>query len=143
MKANSGHMDIRHSMSQPQSFGGPQIRGARWDGKPAGHAPRSADSSTKASASQRHPETRRSYNLVRRMRTRELKLNIAVLEAELRGAADGKVHFERKVLSDMRVRLKLMRAEKTARDLRDLGRGREIPGLSAFSLGARASIRVS
>ena len=82
---------------------------------------------------------RSSQSIVRQQRTKDLKMCIAILEAELALAASGKLEVGSKTQQAMEARLKLMRAEKTRRDLRDLANGKTAPTRSFFSIGARVA----
>ena len=76
-------------------------------------------------------------SIVRQQRTKDLKVCIAILEAELDLVSTGNLLVQPSVKLAMEARLKLMRAEKTNRDLRDLAQGKTAPTTSFYSLGAR------
>lgn len=78
-----------------------------------------------------------SQSVVREQRTKDLKMCIAILEAELALIASGQLTVNANVKQAMDARLQLMRAEKTRRDLRDLANGKTAPTQSFYSLGAR------
>jgi hypothetical protein len=74
---------------------------------------------------------------VRQQRTKDLKLLIAILEAELALVASGQLKVSDNVRKAMESRLQVMRAEKSRRDLNDLAKGKITPNVGFFSLGAR------
>lgn len=74
---------------------------------------------------------------VRQQRTKDLKLLIAILEAELALVASGQLKVSDNVRKAMEARLQAMRAEKIRRDLNDLAKGKITPNVGFFSLGAR------
>ena len=74
--------------------------------------------------------------LVRSQRTKDLKMCINILEAELTLIDSGKLPMTKKVRDQMETRLQLMRAEKARRDLRDLADGKITP-TGFFSVGVR------
>jgi len=78
-----------------------------------------------------------SQSVVREQRTKDLKMCIAILEAELALATSGKLAVGSATQQEMEARLQMMRAEKTRRDLRDLANGKVAPTRSFYSLGAR------
>ena len=77
---------------------------------------------------------------VRRERTRDLKLHMEILRAELALVDAGKSTFSANVVSAMRARLELMSNEKARRDLKDLAGGKFQTNRSFHSLGARARV---
>lgn len=74
---------------------------------------------------------------VRALRTKDLKMCIAILEAELALVDSGQLGLKPSIVKAMTNRLQLMRAEKTRRDLRDLANGKTPPTRSMYSVGAR------
>lgn len=78
-----------------------------------------------------------SRSIVREQRTKDLKMCIAILEAELALISCGQLKMNASAKKAMEARLELMRAEKTRRDLRDLANGKCAPARGFFSLGAR------
>jgi hypothetical protein len=81
--------------------------------------------------------TNRNKASVLRLRTKDLKVCIAILEAELNLAGAGKLPLSANAKSAMEARLGVMRWEKTRRDLRDLAAGKTAPTKKFFSIGAR------
>lgn len=87
--------------------------------------------------SDKRSKERRALALVRRQTTRDIKLCIAILEAELKLAELGQLELRENVLEAMKARLRLFKNEKVRRDLRDLAKGKTAPARSFYSLGAR------
>lgn len=87
--------------------------------------------------SDKRSKERRALALVRRQTTRDIKLCIAILEAELKLAELGQLELRENVLEAMKARLRLFKDEKVRRDLRDLAKGKTAPARSFYSLGAR------
>lgn len=85
--------------------------------------------------------TKQAQYQVRQERTRDLKLHMEILRAELALVDAGKSTFSAKVVAAMRARLDLMSQEKARRDLRDLAGGKLQQTQRSFhSLGARARV---
>lgn len=85
----------------------------------------------------RYLRMNKPYTGVRQQRTKDLKLLIAILEAEIALVASGQLKVSDNVHKAMESRLQVMRAEKGRRDLNDLAKGKITPNVGFFSLGAR------
>lgn len=105
-------------------------------GDPPPHKPRKPKSRMVRTA-QRPPRQRISGRVVCRMRTKELKLCIEILEAELALVESGQLDVKPTVREAMMSRLTLMRKEKARRDLQDLAKGKVAPTRSFYSIGSR------
>jgi hypothetical protein len=77
---------------------------------------------------------------VRKERTRDLKLYMAFLRAELALVAIGKLHVNGAIRAAMQERLTIMSDEMVRRDLQDLAGGKLRSGGAFLSLGARARV---
>ena len=102
----------------------------------------------KAHRLSREERNRRSEAQVRRLRTKDLKVCIAILEQEIRLELERNGHkpqtlgailasHELPLLCAMETRLQLLRQELGARDLRDIQKGKRTMSESFLSLGAR------
>ena len=78
--------------------------------------------------------------VVHRERTKDLKLDIALLEQFVHMAQTGAMQVKSAIRQAMEQRLDLMREEKIRRDLRDLATGRQHHPGSFHSLGARLRV---
>jgi hypothetical protein len=86
------------------------------------------------------PKTKPAQYVVRQERTRDLKLHMAILRAELALVVSGKLRVSDSVREAMKARITLMSEEKARRDLRDLAGGKQRSDQSFHSLGARARV---
>lgn len=104
----------------------------KYDPPPQG--PKSRKSKKRGYLRSRKPS---ASQLVRRQRTRDLKICISILEMELQLIESGQLEVGAKAKKAMETRLQLMRDEKTRRDLRDLASGKMTPPRSFYAIGAR------
>jgi hypothetical protein len=84
--------------------------------------------------------TKQPQYSVRKERTRDLKLNMEILRAELRLVDSGKFRVNESVRNAMQSRFTIMSEEKARRDLHDLAGGKQQAGRTFYSLGARARV---